>query len=361
MTLAATHTANLPALFRDYGISVAVTTYQAGKLVLIREQAGVLNTHFRSFRGPMGLALSRSADRLSIGTTDQIFQFRNVPALAHKLEPAGTHDACFLPRAGHFTGDVQIHEMAFGADDELWFVNTNFSCLSTIDPDSSFVPRWRPPFVTELDPNDRCHINGLAMVDGKPGYVTALGETNTDFGWRADKARGGLLMHVDSGEILCRRLSMPHSPRWHGGRLWACESGSGTLGQVDPAAGRYESIVGLSGFTRGLDFAGNLAFVGLSQVRETAVFSGIPITERLPPEDRICGVAVVDLYRGTIVGVIKFTSGVEEVFAVTVLPYRFPDLINDDEELLASSFVIPVECLGQLAPRVRPPDVDSLP
>jgi uncharacterized protein (TIGR03032 family) len=160
-------------------------------------------------------------------------------------------------------------------------------------------------------------------------------------------------MDVDSGAILCRGLSMPHSPRWYGGRLWVCESGSGTLGYVDRNTGRYEAIAAVPGFTRGLDFAGDLAFVGLSQVRESAVFSGIPITERLGPEERTCGVCVVDLRRGEVIALLKFESGVQEVFAVAVLPRRFPDLVNDDQKLLESSFVVPTECLGEVAPSVR--------
>jgi uncharacterized protein (TIGR03032 family) len=235
----------------------------------------------------------------------------------------------------------------------VWFANTRFSCLATLDPESSFVPRWRPPFVTELEPSDRCRLNGLGMVEGKPKYVTALGETNEPAGWRPNKARGGILVDVDTGAILCRGLSMPHSPRWHGGRLWVCESGSGTLGSVDLDTGRYEVVAAVPGFTRGLDFAGDLAFVGLSQVRESAVFSGIPITERLTAEERTCGVCVVDLRRGEPVALLKFTSGVQEVFAVAVLPRRFPDLINDDEQLLESSFVVPTECLADVAATVR--------
>jgi uncharacterized protein (TIGR03032 family) len=243
--------------------------------------------------------------------------------------------------------------MAYGAGGQLWFVNTRFSCLATLDPEASFTPRWRPPFVTELEPSDRCHLNGLGMLDGTPKYVTALGETNAMGGWRANKARGGLLMDVDAGAILCRGLSMPHSPRWYGGRLWVCESGSGTLGYVDQSTGRYEPVAAVPGFTRGLDFAGDLAFVGLSQVRESAVFSGIPITERLAPEQRTCGVCVVDWRRGEPVGLLRFVGGVQEVFAVAVLPRRFPDLINDDEQLLESSFVVPTECLGEVAATVR--------
>ena len=111
----------------------------------------------------------------------------------------------------------------------------------------------------------------------------------------------------------------------------------------------------MPGFTRGLDFAGRFAFVGLSQVRESAVFSGIPITERLTPEQRTCGVCVVDLRRGEPIGLLKFTSGVQEVFAVSLLPRRFPDLVNDDEKLLESSFVVPTESLGEVAATVRAP------
>lgn len=350
--LRAVHTPNLPALLRQFGASLLVTTYQAGKLVIVRDEGDHLNAHFRNFKAPMGLALADGGAKLAIGSTIQVWEFRDNPDVARRLEPAGTRDGCYLPRASHVTGNVMIHEMAFGTGGQLWFVNTRFSCLATLDPESSFVPRWRPPFVTELEPSDRCHLNGLGMVDGRPKYVTALGETNDMGGWRANKARGGLLMDVGSGEVLCRGLSMPHSPRWYGGRLWVCESGSGTLGTVDLNTGRYEAVAAVPGFTRGLDLAGDLAFVGLSQVRESAVFSGIPITERLAPEQRTCGICVVDLRRGEPVALLRFESGVQEVFAVALLPRRSPDLINDDEKVLESSFVIPTECLGEVAATV---------
>jgi hypothetical protein len=361
------------------GASLLVTTYQAGKLVMIRDEGDCLNTHYRNFQAPMGLALADGGSRLAVGTTMQIWEYRDVPSVARRLAPADKHDACFLPRSSYFTGNVMIHEMAWGLGSgvgnqqsgidksgaaalttdschrtpELWFVNTRFSCLATLDRDSSFVPRWRPPFVTELEPSDRCHLNGLGMVDGKPKYVTALGESNVMGGWRENKARGGILMDVDSGAIVCQGLSMPHSPRWHGGRPWVCESGSGTLGHVELNSGRYEAVAAVPGFTRGLDIVGDLAFVGLSQVRESAVFSGISITERLAPEERTCGVCVVDLRRGETIALLKFESGVQEVFAVAVLPRRFPDLINDDETLLEGSFVVPAECLGEVAASVR--------
>ncbi|WP_406694878.1 TIGR03032 family protein [Singulisphaera sp. Ch08] len=351
--LRAGHTDGFPELLRTLGVSLLVTTYQAGKLVVVREQDGRLNTHFRNFPMPMGLAVSPWADRLAIGTKLQVCEFRDVPEVAAQVEPEGTHDACFLPRSSHVTGDVAIHEMAYGLGGELWFVNTRFSCLATIDPDASFVPRWRPPFVSELEPTDRCHLNGLAMEGGAPRFVTALGRSDAPAGWRTNKARGGVLIDVTSGEIVVPGLSMPHSPRLHGGHLWACESGAGTLGVVDPAAGKYEAVASVPGFTRGLDFAGHYAFVGLSQVRESAVFSGIPITEHLAEHERICGIAVIDVITGQVVGLLRFEDAVQEIFAVAVLPRRFPELMNEDETLLASSFVIPTQSLPDVAESVR--------
>jgi len=149
---------------------------------------------------------------------------------------------------------------------------------------------------------------------------------------------------------------MPHSPRWYAGRLWVCESGAGTFGFIDPNTRKYEPVAEVPGFTRGLDFAGNLAFVGLSQVRESAVFSGIPITERLAENERTCGVCAIDLTTGQVVALLRFETAVQEVFAVTVLPgRRYPDLINDDEKLLENSFVVPDAALADVSAALRAP------
>jgi uncharacterized protein (TIGR03032 family) len=202
------------------------------------------------------------------------------------------------------------------------------------------VPHWRPPFISSLAPEDRCHLNGLALADGEPKYATALGTSNTAGGWRETKARGGVLMDIPGNEVLLSGLSMPHSPRLHNGKLWLLESGDGSLGRVDLAAGKYEKICEMPGFTRGIDFFGPFAFVGLSQVRESAIFSGIPLVDRL--EERTCGVYVVHLETGRVVAYLNFTSGVNEIFAVRVLPgRRQPELLNATVDLLRHAYVLP--------------------
>ena len=355
--LRSVHTSNFSAILQELGISVLVTTYQAGKLVMLRPDGDRLNTHFRGFSKPMGLAVD--GDRLAVGTawrSGNITTPRPWPAAWSRH---GSHDACFLPRSSVCTGDVQIHEMAWahsqGNDPELWFVNTRFSCLCTRSNIHSFVPRWRPPFISALAPEDRCHLNGLCMVDGRPAFVTALGTTDTPGGWRADKKSGGVLLDVRSREVVARGLSMPHSPRWYDGRLWVLESGNGGFGYVDPQTGKYETMTVLPGFTRGLDFCGPLAFIGLSQVRESAVFSGIAIAER-PLEERSCGVWVVNIETGQTVAFVKFEDALQEIFAVQVLPgVRHPDVINDQPRLIADSFVVPDEALDLVPGPLRHP------
>jgi uncharacterized protein (TIGR03032 family) len=187
----------------------------------------------------------------------------------------------------------------------------------------------------------------MAMVDDRPRYVTALGETDSASGWRENKARGGVLIDVDSGEIITRGLSMPHSPRWYNGELWLAESGDGSLGRVDLKTGRYEAVGKLPGFTRGVDFIGPYAFVGISQVRESAVFSGIPITERL--QERICGVSVLDLRNGQEVAYVRFQDAVQEIFAVQIVPHRDPEILEMNNELLSNSYAMPDEALNEVS------------
>ena len=291
----------------------------------------------------MGIAVQQGG--LSIGTDQSVWHFRDRPAHAERL-PGPTHDACFVPQSAHVTGDISIHEMAW-AGGELWVVNTKFSCLATLSPEYSFVPRWRPAFVTALAPEDRCHLNGMAIVDDRPAFVTAMGMTDERQGWRRDKVGGGVIIDVASEAIVAHGLTMPHSPRWYGGRLWVLDSGRGTLATVDPVTGDVEVVAELPGFTRGLAFIGRYAIVGLSKVREH-VFAGLPLSERL--SERSCGVWIVDTETGMIVGFTRFEGAVEEVFDVQVMPgVCFPELIEPGDPLAGSCFTLSDEALAEVA------------
>jgi uncharacterized protein (TIGR03032 family) len=368
--LRSVHTNTFAQILAQHGISIAVTTYQAGKLVLLRPEIGngksLVNTHFRNFQKPMGFAWERG--RFALGTNAEIWEFHDIPAVSRKLELGegqATSDAVFLPRSCHMTGDVQIHEMAWVPNSlpgtsgnssglsELWFINTRFSCLATRSETYSFLPRWQPPFITALSPEDRCHLNGMGMRDGVIRYVSALGQTDEPGGWRTNKRVGGILIDLKANEILARGLSMPHSPRWYNGKLWLLESGNGGIGFVDEQTGKYQEIGRVPGFTRGLDFVRHYAFVGLSQVRESAVFSGIAIAE-MPEKDRFCGIWIIDTNTGKTVGFVKFTDAVQEIFAVQVLHgLKWPEILNEGEKFIAETYELPDDALRKVPQNMR--------
>ncbi len=319
--------------------SLAVTTYQAGKLALLGWRGTLLSLLMRQFTKPMGLAVGPG--KLALATRDEITLFSNAPLLAQDLLPdqQGKYDSLYLPRATYHTGDINVHDLAF-ADDGLWFVNSRFSCLSALSKDFSFVPRWKPPFISELVPEDRCHLNGLAVVDGKPKYVTALGETDSVGGWRPQKASGGVLIDIKSGDVVLRGLSMPHSPRWHQGRLWLLNSGAGELLCFDPSKSSAGVVCTLPAYLRGMCLIGRFAVVGMCQIREKHIFGGLPVQQR--QEKLLSGVAVIDLPTGKLVGMFEFTAGCTEIYDVQFLPgARNVNVLNLTDNAVRQAFTAP--------------------
>lgn len=295
--------------------TLLVSTYQAGKLVVVTAEMGALKLSFHNFERAMGIAVAPG--RIAVGSNSLVWLLRDAPELAPRIEPVGTHDACFLTRSAHFTGEIHGHEMAFKGD-ELWVVNTLFSCLCTLNENYSFVPRWRPKFISALAAEDRCHLNGFVLLNGQPKYATAMSETDTTHSWRPTKATSGVLIDVPTGMTVARGFAMPHSPRIYQGRVWVLDSGRGNLSVVEPGSGKVQPVVQMPGYTRGLAFSGQFAFVGLSKIRETATFGGVPIAEQ---RDQLkCGVGVVDLTTGRNVAHLEFQTGVEEIFDVQLLP-----------------------------------------
>jgi uncharacterized protein (TIGR03032 family) len=297
------------------GVCLLVSTYQAGKLLVFGVHEGKLAFSLHGFDRIMGIAAGPS--RIAVGSRSQIWFLLSVPELAAQIELIGRYDACYLTRSSHVTGEIHAHEMAW-AGDELWFVNTLFSCLCTLREPFSFVPRWKPKFISALTGEDKCHLNGLAMEAGRPRYVTAHAATDSPSGWRPHKASGGCVIDVPSGEVAAHGFAMPHSPRLHDGKLWVLNSGQGRLSMVDPQSGLEEPVATLPGYPRGLTFVGPYAIVGLSKIRERSVFGGLPIEERRG--ELRCGIRIVDTRTAQVIAGLDFHSGVEEIFAVEALP-----------------------------------------
>jgi uncharacterized protein (TIGR03032 family) len=272
----------LPGFLGGALIALAVSSYQSGKFYLLGQNVdGGLLVDERLFRKAMGICVP-DHDTILLATLFQIVRFRNVLNPGEQIN--NVFDACYVPRETYVTGEIDAHDVGVLKDGRVIFVNTLYNCLATPSQRHSFTPLWKPPFISGIVKEDRCHLNGLAMADGVPRYVTAVSRSDTIDGWRDRRGNGGVVIDVQSGEIVIGGLSMPHSPRIHGGRLWVLNSGTGELGWIEPGAGgsaaKFHALAFCPGFLRGLAFHGNHAFVGLSKPRYQR-FEGLALDRKL--------------------------------------------------------------------------------
>ena len=307
-----------PEWLAEQRSSLAFTTYQAGKIFLIGTQPnGRLSVFERTLERCMGLAVSETG--FYVSTLYQLWRFENA------LEPgqdANGYDRLYVPQLGYITGDLDVHDIGIDADGRVVFVNTLFGCLARASERYSFEPFWQPPFLARLAAEDRCHLNGLAMRDGEPAYVTAVSESDIADGWREHRRDGGCVIDVAANEVVVRGLSMPHSPRWHEGRLWLHNSGTGEFGHVDLEAGKFEPVCFCPGYLRGLSLSGDFAVMGLSKPRENRTFTGLALDDALAEHkaEARCALYVVDLRSGDVVHWLRIDGLVEELYDVATLP-----------------------------------------
>lgn len=332
---------NFPAVLAGLKLSLAVTSYQAHKLFFVRSDGKKIDINFKDFPRPMGLAVT--PQQITLGTLHQVWRFRRSDAaldlVSETLAEKTAADACYVASACHTTGLVNIHDIAYG-NKGLWIVNSNFSCLATLEPDYSFVPRWKPSFISDLLPEDRCHLNGMAMLDGEPAYVTTFNQSDVAKSWRDGVKDLGTLIDVKTGELKLSNLVMPHSPRCYNGYVYFCESGHGLVRRYDPRTGDVVDVIKLQGFTRGMDFFGPLMFVGLSKTRNSSVAEPAPIAQESAESES--GIWCINLTDHTVVGFVRFEGNIDQIYDVAVLPgVMYPELFLPDDEQSMTVFNFP--------------------
>ncbi len=306
----------------DTGSSLAFTTYQAGKVFLIgsNTEDGRVSVFERSFPRCMGFGVDPEdgSRTLWLSSLYQIWRFENF--LLPGQEQDG-YDAVFVPIEGRTTGEVDVHDIHTRESAEPVFVVTRFNCLATLDRENSFKPIWKPPFISEIAPEDRCHLNGLSMRDGKPGYVTCVSDSDVKRGWHDKRRDGGLVIDVGANEIVTRGLSMPHSPRLYRGTLYVIQTGTGEFGSIDLKTGAFEPMCFLPGFARGVAFFGDHAVIGVSRPRQNKTFEGLVLNDRLESGnlDATCMIAVVNLKTGSIDHSITLEGVVQELYDVAMI------------------------------------------
>ncbi len=331
---------NIPEILYSLNCTIAISTYQAGKVVFISApNKDDLVQLPRNFPKAMGIAIKNN--KMAIAVKEEVIELANSKQLAQTYPPKpGVYDGLYLPRVTYYTGQLDLHDLEWG-NDGLWAVNTRFSCLSLIDNDYSFKPTWKPHFISSLTPDDKCHLNGMAFVKGKPKYVTALGQTDTHEGWRENKLHGGVLMDVENNEILVHSLPMPHSPRIYDGELYGLLSATGELIKFDLDKANYEVLNCMDGFVRGMAKQGDYLFIGLSRLRKkSSSFRDLPIASK----SERCGIVIVHFPSASIVGQILYQASVEELYDVKVLPgLRRPNVLSTMKEDFRKALITPTD------------------
>lgn len=330
-------------------LSLAISSYQTGRVYLVgSDKQGRVSFFERIFERAMGIV--GNAQRIYLGGLYQLWRFENVLRPNEIIH--GQYDKCYVPRNAQTIGDLDIHELGIRKNGKVVFINTKYSCVAELDQTHSFRAIWKPTFISKLAPEDRCHLNGLAMVDGRPKYVTAVCKSDTVDGWRDRRHDGGMVIDIETDEIVCEGLSMPHSPRWANGKLWVLNAGTGHLGWVDFATRKFVPLAFFPGFLRGLSIIGNVAAVGLSKPRNQR-FEGLQLDEELRKRDSDpwCGVQIVSLANGDVSNWIRFEGDITEIFDISFLPnvrnpmmigLRTPeirDLITFESELTVETMV----------------------
>ncbi len=286
----------------------------------------------------MGIAWDQASEKLALACEDEVVLFRNSTQLAtHYPAAQNRYDALFMPRLTYHTGMLDLHDLHFSTQGALYGINTAFSCMMKLTEDYSFEPVWQPHFIDALVTEDRCHLNGLAMKDGQPKYVTAFNAGNTAQSWREDVTHTGILMDVDFQKIIIDELPMPHTPRIFNNELYCLLSATGELVRIDPQSGNRETLVNLGGFVRGMDYHNGYLFIGLSKLRKnSSTFSSL----NLKADE--AAIVIVHLDTRSIVGKITYHASLDEIYDIKILPgIKRPNILNTMNDTYKKGLSIP--------------------
>lgn len=325
---AMSYSPQFPELLMRLNASLAVSTFQAGKLIFISpKDENTLVQLPRNFQKPMGFSFDQSYTRMALACKDEIVVFRSSEELAqHYPKNQGTYDALYMPRITYHSGNLDLHDLHFGESGKLFGVNTLFSCIVTFDDDYTFTPYWMPPQITALASEDRCHLNGMAMQNGRPRYATAFNQGDSAHSWRINLLETGVIMDVENNITLATGLSMPHSPKIYNNELYVLQSATGMLSHIDQQTGKVRNVVKLGGFLRGMTLCGEYLFVSRSKLRKNAsAFAMLQI----PEAENNCAIIAVHLPTASIAGMLTYKTSVDEMYDIHALPgYLRPNILN---------------------------------
>jgi uncharacterized protein (TIGR03032 family) len=275
----------------------------------------------------MGIAIANS--KLCFSNVNGIFT--HIDSLKNEKIKKSIIDINYFPIKFNMVGTADIHDVRLTSDgSKSYFVLAKYNCIATTSEDKSFNVVWVPPWIEydkelhkSLPFEDRCHLNGLCLINDKPGFICAASKTNYMNAWKESKNKGqGIVYDIQKDEICCTGLYNPHSPRFYKNKLWILESGTGNFGYIKIANRKFKPCKFIPGFLRGLDFINNYAVVTSSLDRHDQAFKDIPLSKYLDDTntESKCGIWIINLDTYDIVYNIIFTKNVIELYDIAISP-----------------------------------------
>lgn len=269
---------------------------------------------------PSGVAVDPGSGAVTVASTrnpNQLFRLEGV-----RPEPgdAGAMPVLAPVASRVLPGRLYLHDLAFVGG----VLHANAVGENTVVRLADGAPPervWWPASIDTADGprTDRNYLQLNSIAAGatvERSFFTASTDT---IGRRRpghrDFAVDGRGVVLDGGtrEPAVRGLTRPHSARLLRDELWVDNSGYGELGVVHQ--GRLEVAARLPGWTRGLCFDGDVAFVGTSRV--------IPAYRSYAPgldvDTSVCGVHAVDTRSGAVLAGIVWPAG-NQIFAIDAVP-----------------------------------------
>jgi uncharacterized protein (TIGR03032 family) len=306
----------------ECGITLLVTREYEHLIMAMQSPARV---SYLSLPHPSGLVADRKRMVVHVASTrnpNQVFDLVPISGTSNRLDglPARAENELIPVRSRIFPGCLYLHDLAL-LSGRLHANGVGENAILRLDNDGRVERVWWPKCIdTDKGPIfGRNHIQLNSIAAGKDltdSLFSASASQVTRFRpghLRFPVDKRGVIFSGATREPCVQGLTRPHSARFHRGTVWVDNSGYGELGFAK--AGGFDPVVKLPGWTRGLCFKGDIAFVGTSRV--------IPRFRRYAPglnvDSSICAVHAVDVRTAKIRGSLSWKWG-NQIFAIDWMP-----------------------------------------
>lgn len=304
------------------GITLLVTR-EYEHLVMAIHASGRIS--YFSLPHPSGMVVDRNRWLVHIASTrnpNQIFDLSPITGVRSRLDGDASHTKNELipVRVRFLPGCLYIHDLAI-ISNKLYFNAVGENAVLHLADNGRTERAWWPKCIdAENGPIfGRNHIQLNSIAPGKTlaeSYFSASSSKVMRFRpghLRFPVDKRGVIFSGVTREPILEGLTRPHSARLRRDIVWVANSGYGELGYAE--AGHFRPVAQLPGWTRGLCFHGDTAFVGTSRI--------IPRFRRyapgLNPESSVCAIHAVDIRTGIIKGSLCWKRG-NQIFAIDWLP-----------------------------------------